>query len=111
MEGSVRLQGGETTTEGNVEVCNDGVWKEVCDNQWDNRDATVVCRQLNHSVFGMFSIYKVAFAKVFVYSLLLLPLTPLCIRFTGIWSVFIWSWHGPKRILRVPVHLRRRHTT
>lgn len=55
VEGSVRLQGGDSAVEGNVEVCVDGLWNQVCDSHWDSHDATVVCRQLNHSVIGLLS--------------------------------------------------------
>ena len=44
--GRVRLVGGYSPYEGRVEVCVDGVWGTVCDDQWDNADATVVCRQI-----------------------------------------------------------------
>ena len=44
--GEVRLVDGNTSYEGRVEMCYDGVWGSVCDSSWDNNDAAVVCRQL-----------------------------------------------------------------
>ena len=38
--------GGENELEGRVEICYNGVWGMICDNGWDERDATVVCKQL-----------------------------------------------------------------
>lgn len=39
-------------TRGVVEVCESEVWGTICEDQWDDSDASVVCTQLQFSRHG-----------------------------------------------------------
>ena len=55
--GDLRLVGGEGESEGRVEVCVDGFWGTVCDQNWSQREAMTVCRQAGlPSTGGLFKI-------------------------------------------------------
>ena len=52
-EDSLRLFGGASSLEGRVELCVNGDWSiALTSSGWDYHDASVVCRQLNHSSLG-----------------------------------------------------------
>ena len=53
MQGDVRITGSNSFRFGRLEVCNQNVWGQICDTQWDDLDAQVACRQLGYSPSGM----------------------------------------------------------
>ena len=48
-DGDVRLWGGQSEREGEVQVCKDGVWGYICSDTWNDVNAKTVCKQLQFS--------------------------------------------------------------
>lgn len=55
----MRLQGGMRTSEGRVEVCRRELWQTVCDMNWDNTEASVVCKELGFSIMSKYTQWHV----------------------------------------------------
>ena len=65
-EGDVRLVGPSSGLAGRVELCVGSIWTTVCDDFWDNRDASVLCSQLGHSPYGVLHRLVCLFVCLFV---------------------------------------------
>ena len=57
--GDIRLVGGSTDNEGNVQICYDNAWGSICDHYWGMTDSDVVCRQLGYQLYGKYTLYKI----------------------------------------------------
>ena len=55
VNGSVRLVGSSVSGEGTVEICVNGMYGTVCDDRWDELEASVVCRQLGYTGQGKYN--------------------------------------------------------
>ena len=47
---------------GRVEVCIGGIYSTVCDDDWDNSDASVACRKMGFSPYG--NIHPLSYVSV-----------------------------------------------
>ena len=50
----IRLQGGNYTNEGRVEVYCNGQWGTICDNEFNGTDATIICKQLGYNSYSSY---------------------------------------------------------
>ena len=48
-EGDLRLIDGKAENEGRLEVYHNFSWLSICDDYWDDKDATVACKQINYN--------------------------------------------------------------
>ena len=54
--GAIRLSGGSINQRGRVELCQNETWGTICASDWGNMEASVACRSLGFSPFGMFEV-------------------------------------------------------
>ena len=50
--GMIRLQGGNYSNEGRVEVYCNGQWGTICDDQFSGIDARTICKQLGYNSYS-----------------------------------------------------------
>ena len=50
-DGAIRLSDGNSLY-GRIEVCVNTTWGTVCDSNWTDNEASVICNQLGHSQYG-----------------------------------------------------------
>ena len=49
----MRLIEGSSPDNGRVEICDNGQWRAICDAEWSDEEARVVCRQLGRPSYGV----------------------------------------------------------
>ena len=50
--GDLRLVNGQNNMEGRIEICFNGIWGTIADDNWHNADAKVACRHLGFAANG-----------------------------------------------------------
>ncbi len=78
-EGTIKLVGGQTNFEGNVEIYHLGRWGSICDDEWDITDANVVCKSLGFRLGALMATNNGQFGRA--RSENILPILELCLEF------------------------------
>ena len=56
FSGMIRLQGGDYSNEGHVEVYCNGQWGTICSTGFNSTDANTLCKQLGYDSYSNFSV-------------------------------------------------------
>ena len=51
----IRLQGGDYSNQGRVEVYCNGQWGTICNNGFDSTDALTICKQLGYNSYNSYN--------------------------------------------------------
>ena len=66
-ERDVRLRGSSSERIGRFEVCVNSSWGTICSRSWNSMDASVACRQLGFSPYGLFVGITVSYDYIISY--------------------------------------------
>ena len=50
--GEIRLVGGESSSEGRLEICYNDIWTPVCVSYFHDEEAAVACKQLGYTQYS-----------------------------------------------------------
>ena len=56
--GMVRLQGGDYSNEGCIEVYCNGQWGTICDDGFGSTDARTICKQLGYNGYSSYDVFR-----------------------------------------------------
>jgi hypothetical protein len=62
-DGAILLEGGSTSASGTVKVCYNNTYGTVCDDYWDDLDASVVCNYLGLSATGSVAVKNARYGE------------------------------------------------
>ena len=103
MEGTFRLVGGQTDREGDVQICHHGVWGYVCGCEWDHKETSIACQQLNYSNTGETANNSFLHIKL-VTPIILIPLLHISYMFDFLQCIHTANIHSSVEEKKISVH-------
>ena len=85
---------------GRIEICVNATWGTICSDFWENMDASVICKQLGYSEYGLFSsshAYNMHGCAIIVCMLTAVVVCTICyvgaVAGQGLYTDTIWPFH------------------